>query len=272
MRTVMANATLAHSLIPNVASAVGSQLLAVVIDILRSSFVPAVFTLCSIYHLLAPLYTTPKQLSWILTTVVSATMTLVSIPFVWDYASSGGDVKSVRTLATLTYTTSRVFQAYLFSYVFCSLPLNASYTLFHSDLLMGVMYYRSQLGLLTGWIHHIIYVFIVQIAIERAWTHIFCLCALMEVRIHSYTLPIPRLTHFFSCQHSFWLSPPYTLAYVPISHLPSPFSSPVSFSTSSGVFHTLFPPTVRTQPVVPFYPLLCSLAYFRCTLSGFADA
>jgi len=117
-----------------------------------------------LYHLMAPMYTTTKQLSWILTTVVSATMTLVSIPFVWDYVASGGDVKSVRTLSTLTYTTSRMFQAYLVS-----------------DLLMGGIYYRSQVGLLTGWIHHTVYMFIVQVAIKRAWTQIFCLCALMEL-------------------------------------------------------------------------------------------
>jgi len=110
------------------------------------------------------LYTTPKQLSWILTTVASATMTLVSIPFVWDYVSSGGDVKSVRTLSSLTYATTRMFQAYLVS-----------------DLIMGSIYYRNQLMLLTGWFHHILYVFIVQICIKRAWTQIFCLCALMEL-------------------------------------------------------------------------------------------
>jgi len=136
------------------------------IELLRSSriFVPSFFLFCAIYHLLAPLYSTPKQLSWILTTVVSATMTLVSIPFVWDYVSSGGDVKSVRTLSSLSYATTRMFQAYLVS-----------------DLLMGAIYYRSQVALVTGWIHHILYVFIVQICIKRAWTQIFCLCALMEL-------------------------------------------------------------------------------------------
>jgi hypothetical protein len=108
----MANATLADVSHPS-----GILPFTPSVDLLRSSktFVPAVFAFCAIYHLLAPLYTTPKQLSWILTTVVSATMTLVSIPFVWDYVLSGGDVKSVRTLSSLTYTTTRIFQAYLVS-------------------------------------------------------------------------------------------------------------------------------------------------------------
>lgn len=52
----------------------------------------------------------------------------------------------------------------------------------NSDLLLGVIYYRSQVSLVTGWIHHILYVFIVQVCIKRAWTQIFCLCSLMEVR------------------------------------------------------------------------------------------
>jgi hypothetical protein len=112
----MANTTLANSA-DVVSHSSGVLPLTTYAELIRSSntFVPAVFVFCAIYHLLAPLYTTPKQLSWILTAVVSASMTLVSIPFVWDYVLSGGDVKSVRTLSSLTYTTTRIFQAYLVS-------------------------------------------------------------------------------------------------------------------------------------------------------------
>ena len=46
---------------------------------------------------------------------------------------------------------------------------------------MGAVYYRSQVGLLTGWIHHPVYIMIVELAIRRSWTHIFCLAAAMEV-------------------------------------------------------------------------------------------
>jgi hypothetical protein len=112
----MANTTLVDST-NALAHSSGVLPLTASFELLRSSktFVPSIFVFCAIYHLLAPMYTTPKQLSWILTTVVSATMTLVSIPFVWDYVSSGGDVKSVRTLSSLTYATTRMFQAYLVS-------------------------------------------------------------------------------------------------------------------------------------------------------------
>jgi hypothetical protein len=46
---------------------------------------------------------------------------------------------------------------------------------------MGAAYYRAEVALLTGWIHHTIYVLIVEVAIKRSWAHIFCLCAAMEV-------------------------------------------------------------------------------------------
>jgi len=163
----MTNASLADFAIrDDVANARNALPLSASIEVVRSSktFVPALLAFCAIYHLLAPLFATPKQLSWILTTVASACMTLVSIPFMWDYLLSGGDVKRVRTLSTLTYTTTRFFQAYLVS-----------------DLMMGAVYYRSQVSLVTGWIHHILYVFIIQVTINRAWTQIFCLCALMEL-------------------------------------------------------------------------------------------
>lgn len=49
-------------------------------------------------------------------------MTLVSIPLFVDYVSSG-DVKSVHALPLLTYTTCRVFQAYILASVSRSLPV-----------------------------------------------------------------------------------------------------------------------------------------------------
>lgn len=121
-------------------------------------------SLVALYHLLAPFYSTPKQLSWILTSISSAGMTIASLPFIWDYLASAGDVQSVRTLPLFSFTANRFFQAYL-----------------TADLMMGAIYYPAQLTLLTGWIHHVLYLFIVELAIRHSWTHIFCLCALMEL-------------------------------------------------------------------------------------------
>jgi len=116
------------------------------------------------YYRLAPRYPSVKQSAWILTTVSSAVMTLASIPFLYDYFSNGGSVKYIRIIPNLSITVSRFFQSYL-----------------AMDLTMGAVYYRDQVGLLTGWIHHPMYIMIVELAIRRSWTHIFCLCAAMEV-------------------------------------------------------------------------------------------
>jgi len=142
------------------------------------TFIPILLFLLVIYHLLAPLYTTPKQLSWILTTVASAGMTVASLPFIWDYLSSGGNVQSVRTLPLWSHTVMRFFQAYL-----------------TADLMTGAVYYPAQVGLLTGWIHHVVYIFIVEAAIRCSWTHIFCLCASMELPtfVLAITTLYPRL-------------------------------------------------------------------------------
>jgi hypothetical protein len=122
------------------------------------------FILSMSYYRLAPRYPSTKQSAWILTTISSAVMTLASIPFLYDYFSNGGSVKYVRMIPNLSVTVSRFFQSYL-----------------AMDLTMGAVYYRDQVGLLTGWIHHPMYIMIVELAIRRSWTHIFCLCAAMEV-------------------------------------------------------------------------------------------
>jgi len=48
-------------------------------------------------------------------------------------------------------------------------------------LTMGMLFYRSKVNLLTGWIHHSVYVFVVEYAIHTHTSHIFGLCAVMEI-------------------------------------------------------------------------------------------
>ena len=133
------------------------------------------------FYRLAPRYPTAKQSAWILTTISSAVMTLSSIPFLYDYFSNGGSVKYVRMIPSLSISVSRFFQSYLVMWVVSSFSKILSNRIFKSDLSLGLVYYRSQVGLLTGWIHHATYIMIVELAIRRSWTHIFCLCSAMEV-------------------------------------------------------------------------------------------
>ncbi|KAK0199639.1 hypothetical protein DFS33DRAFT_1267464 [Desarmillaria ectypa] len=127
-------------------------------SVVAQSFV----ALFCVYHLLAPRFATSKQLSWIITTVVSCIMTLTSLPFLWDYATNHS-VKDVAHIPHLAVPANRFFQAYLVC-----------------DLMTGAIYYRSQITILTGWFHHIIYIMIVEIAVRRSFAHVFCLCCIME--------------------------------------------------------------------------------------------
>ncbi|KAL0565082.1 hypothetical protein V5O48_016953 [Marasmius crinis-equi] len=122
-------------------------------------------------------YPEAKQNSWIITTIASAVMTVCSLPFVWDFIvgslesqwgwrfwkDAGEGLKGVEMRTTLALAANRFFQSYLLA-----------------DLIAGSIYYRSQIHLLTGWMHHIIYVGIVEFAIRQEWPHIFCLAAFME--------------------------------------------------------------------------------------------
>ena len=41
--------------------------------------------------------------------------------------------------------------------------------------MMGTAHYRTHLHIVTGWIHHVVYVLIVRVAIKRSWTRILIL-------------------------------------------------------------------------------------------------
>ncbi|KAN0082344.1 hypothetical protein V8E55_008139 [Tylopilus felleus] len=116
------------------------------------------------YLLLASHCTTVKQRSWVLTSLSSAAMSLLSLPSVLQFAAARGQLKHMVVYPVITDSVGRFFQAYLIV-----------------DLTMGMLFYRSKVNFLTGWIHHSVYVFIVEYAIQGHWSHIFCLAAVMEI-------------------------------------------------------------------------------------------
>ncbi|EPQ51645.1 hypothetical protein GLOTRDRAFT_96361 [Gloeophyllum trabeum ATCC 11539] len=150
--------------------------------------VPSFLAFVSAYHFLTGTRElTAKQRSWILTTLASAIVTLASFPFVWDYVRNDGDISRVRHSPGLAYATTRIFQGYLIS-----------------DISMGLIYYREQVGLLTGWVHHSLYILVVELAIRRSWAHIFCLCGIME--LPTFVLSIASLNPVFRSNVTFALS------------------------------------------------------------------
>lgn len=84
-------------------------------DGMPTVFVPSVLSLLSAYRMAATLYPIRKQRAWILTGMSSAFMTIVSLPFFWDWISGNRNMLSfgVAQEGVLAYAGSRFFQAYL---------------------------------------------------------------------------------------------------------------------------------------------------------------
>ncbi|KAI6041089.1 hypothetical protein EDC04DRAFT_3089340 [Pisolithus marmoratus] len=140
-----------------------------------TAFQSSLVALTFAFYLCSPRLPTVKQRSWILTTISSAVMSIASLPLAYDYFSSYGDITRVQQSNMWTYCASRFFQAYLTAFVFTfSVHLPC-------DIVLGLLHYRSKVNWLTGWVHHSVYVLIVEYAIRMNWTHIFCLCAIMEI-------------------------------------------------------------------------------------------
>lgn len=91
-------------------------------------------------------------------------MSLGSLPFLWDFMSSGGDILAVRHRVLLARAVCGAFQGFLLS-----------------DIVSGVIHYPEQLSIVTGWLHHIAYASLVTYITTRGWAHIFCVCLSMEI-------------------------------------------------------------------------------------------
>ncbi|KAF8066611.1 hypothetical protein FPV67DRAFT_1416858 [Lyophyllum atratum] len=210
------------------------------------SAVPTAFSLSFLglvvsFHLLAPFFPSTKQTSWILTTLASAGMSLASLPFLWDYLSNEGRVTHVRTLPAFAVMANRFFQAYL-----------------AADLTIGTLYYRSRISFLEGWIHHSLYILIVELAIRRSWTHIFCLCGSMEIPtfILGITILYPRLRSNILFAVSFFMTRITLHVILAVSYLPR-----------NNRMHTTGGSFVPATLLAGIFPL--HVMWFRGCLRGF---
>jgi hypothetical protein len=84
-----------------------------ILGYISSPFFISLLALATSYHILAPLFPTVKQKSWILTAITSAVMSMGSLPFLWDYFVGGCSVKNVRMASTFSVIAVRYFQAHL---------------------------------------------------------------------------------------------------------------------------------------------------------------
>ncbi|KAI6162808.1 hypothetical protein EDD17DRAFT_1572556, partial [Pisolithus thermaeus] len=96
--------------------------------------------------------------------ISSFVTTIAFLPLAYDYFTSYADITCIPQSSMWTYCACRFFQAYLIA-----------------DIVLGLLHYQSKVNWLTGWVHHSVYVLVIEYAVCVNWSHIFCLCATMEI-------------------------------------------------------------------------------------------
>jgi hypothetical protein len=107
---------------------------------------------------------TDKQISWILTFASSLVCTVVSIPFFILFWRSGWDMNQLSTDSNMHTAMVCFFISYLVL-----------------DLSLGSIYYRSRITLLTGWIHHPLYIGILFWLLRSRSSSFFSTNCLLEL-------------------------------------------------------------------------------------------
>ncbi|KAL5033911.1 hypothetical protein BDV3_003541 [Batrachochytrium dendrobatidis] len=110
-------------------------------------------------------FTTPAQISWILTTTSSVFMTVSSLPFLYDYFTHDSDLSM---MPLLNDPAAVVCSMFFISYLVC-------------DLIFGWWYYKEQIDLITGWLHHLIYPVVIIASIVLQFPGAFLIAAFMEL-------------------------------------------------------------------------------------------
>ncbi|KAJ6447995.1 hypothetical protein C8R45DRAFT_1134663 [Mycena sanguinolenta] len=159
----------------NVSSPSTAPLSGIVVDVVRlaktddgrnATSLPALLLLLTSHPLLYPSFPALCNCARILTVVASFVMTSAPVPYDSDYLTSGGAL-GVRERAWAV-DVNRFFQV--------RIPDSR-----HALRLPPGLSYRLQIGLITGWIHHLVYILITVVPIRAGWAHLFCLAAVMEL-------------------------------------------------------------------------------------------
>ncbi|KAJ2030304.1 hypothetical protein IW146_005878 [Coemansia sp. RSA 922] len=103
-------------------------------------------------------FDTEKQLSWVLTFVACIVLTLGSVPYVILTLSQGLDVSKL----VLTDSFSLVLLGAFLSYLVW-------------DLVLGLIYYKSAITILTGYVHHVLYIGLALFSATHGVSAVFCL-------------------------------------------------------------------------------------------------
>lgn len=105
-----------------------------------------------------------KRLSWVLTFTSSLICTLVSIPFVIRFIYSGMDM----ALLSKDSAFHTGFICFFISYLVL-------------DLVLGSIYYRQRITLVTGWIHHMFYIVALFWLLRLKIASLFTVASILEL-------------------------------------------------------------------------------------------
>jgi hypothetical protein len=92
-------------------------------------------------------------------------MTITSIPFLYSYFQNGCDLND---FPLLNSAIANVWCTYFVTYLL-------------ADMFFGFYYYPDQMNLVTGWIHHIIYLFLIPGIISNHLAGAFMINMFMEL-------------------------------------------------------------------------------------------
>ncbi|WWD16108.1 hypothetical protein CI109_100533 [Kwoniella shandongensis] len=129
--------------------------------------IPIFLFLGTAYGIFAPRFKTERQRAYVQAVITSGSMTLISIPYVYIYLRYGVESLFVESQIGWKKDLARFGVMFFGTYLFCECKPNKLHTsneditnddsLITADLAIGYVKYPSQVGLLTGWIHHIVY-------------------------------------------------------------------------------------------------------------------
>lgn len=106
--------------------------------------------------------TTEKQKAYVLSLLSSSVTTIASIPLIFQIWQNGGDLQVIIAERWWTVVLSAFFATFLFL-----------------DLVIGVVFYRKRIDVLTGWIHHTTYLFTMAWILKYRLASIFItMCSL----------------------------------------------------------------------------------------------
>ncbi|WVR05386.1 hypothetical protein IAU60_002400 [Kwoniella sp. DSM 27419] len=135
---------------------------------------PAIFALFALsYRFLSPKFSTDRKRAYVLSTISSCVMTITSVPFFLHYLSYGFkntfEAAQKGWMRELGEFGVVFFGTYLFV------------TLLTADLAIGYAKYRSQIGMLTGWVHHVVYIGLMVLLYNTRLSPVFLVGCIMEL-------------------------------------------------------------------------------------------